>query len=548
MVSFCGRARTRDAPSTGIPGNHRLQTCCPCPTFTVHGGVPAAHAHRRHGGLVANGRVHALSTIALLFGSTLGAQPAPRKQSCVTVVSASDRRPLSGARTSLADSSASGPVVVTDASGRACLGDRDSLALQIDAVGYLPVNLTRGATAAPQVLVQPMPDGLMLQAWGGRQILAALTQALHRPEITRDSIRASGIASVLLAAQSAELQSTVSEDSTGVLVLAYVDLAPGGSRYSEVRLKYNRTPSIVLGVTTTRCGDACSRENDLAIAWAARQGGGWNPDFMALKDSNGVVTRVALDASTDASAPDSVTAPRSVTVRGVVRSNKGALLPGIDVYTADGASWTVTDARGEYQLAVPMPSGGALITTRRLGWAPAFRIVNGRTPEPLEWNPVLKSTTVLATQFVRAAGLPEALKSTRYDDFLARRARGVGQFFMAEEIWSSVSLGDVLNHARGINARMTSGSNITSISVPSCPKSQALSWIGVFVDGVDQTSMGTLGTAPEANMRGVNAAESVLARYVSAAIVGMEIYIGRTQMPGEFADPRYCAVIALWTR
>ncbi len=502
---------------------------------------------------MANGRVHALSAIALLLGgtlagSTLGAQPVPRKQSCVTVVAASDRRPLSGVRASLTDSSVSGPVAVTDAAGRACLGDRDSLALRIDAVGYLPIDLAIGSTAAPQVLVQQMPDGLISPEWGSRQILAALTHALHRPEITRDSLASSGIASVLLSAQSASLQSTVSEDSTGVLVLAYIDLATDGSRYSEVRLRYNRTQSIVLGVTTTRCGDACSRENDFAIAWAARDGGGWTPDFMALKDSSGAVTRVALDAGTAASAPDSVAPLRSVTLRGVVRSDKGALLAGIDVYTADGAVFTVTNAQGEYSLAVPMPPGGALITTRRLGWTPAFRILSRQTSDVIEWNPVLRSTTVLATQFVRAAGIPEALQSPRYNDFLARRARGVGQFFMADEIWAAQSLGDVLNRARGIRAQFLFGSNISSISVPTCPKGAFTAAIGVFVDGIDQTGIVDNGDGLEANMRSSSAAESVIARYVNSAIVGMEIFIGRTQLPAEFGGPRYCAVISLWTR
>jgi hypothetical protein len=495
-----------------------------------------------------SGSLQRLSSVVLLVGGALGAQAVARNQSCVTTIFAGDRTPLSGVRVALTDSTAGKrPVAVTDAAGRACLGARDSLGLQLDAVGYRPTTFAFGTGAAPLVLLEQLPDSTVQPALGSRQLLAALTQALHRPELTSDSATTSGIAALLDAAQSVSLQSTVTRDSTGVLVVGYVDLVPDGSRYSEVRLRYNRRQSIVFGITTTRCGDTCVREYDFAFTWVVREGGAWQPDFMAVKDSSGTTTRFGLNTVIAESMPGIPRVPSTMTVRGVVRSEKGAVLAGIDVYTADGAVWTVTDARGAYQLAVPLPPGGALITTRRIGWSPAFRILRGPASESVEWSPVLKATTVLAQQFVRAAGVPDALQSPRYDGFLARRARGIGQFFMAEEIWSAVSLGDVLNHARGITARFSFGSNINSISVPSCPKSELASRIGVFVDGVNQTSMPSFG-APEANLRGSNEPESVLARYVSAAIVGMEIFIGRTQLPPEFADPGYCAVISIWTR
>jgi hypothetical protein len=245
---------------------------------------------------------------------------------------------------------------------------------------------------------------------------------------------------------------------------------------------------------------------------------------------------------------DVVTAPQASTVRGVVRSDKGVVLAGVEVYTPNGTASAVTDERGEYELAVPTPAEGALISTRRIGWSPAFRILTRANTKPVEWSPVLKSLTVLATQFVRAAGIPDALQSPRYDAFLARRARGIGQFFMADEIWVATSLGDVLNRARGIRAKFSFGSNITSISVPSCPVGPLTSTIGVFVDGIDQTGFLSTGLTREANGRSSSAAESVLARYVTTAIVGMEIYIGRAQLPAEYGDPKYCAVISLWTR
>ncbi len=504
---------------------------------------------------MANGILGVLTLGLALASGVSAAQEAVRGQACVTLLDAVDQRAVSGARVTLANRSpAVDRVSTTSATGRACISGADSAGLQVDAVGYLPINLVIGTTAAPRILIRQMPEGTMQAEWGGRQIVAALTQILARPEIARDSALQAVLAELLRRTLAAEPKITVTSDSLGVLVLEYVDLTSDGSSYAEVRMRYHQPQAITFGVTMMRCGADCRREHDVAVAWRTRDGSGWTLDFLAVKDSTGAVARVdagatatVAPADTASAVPESRPALRTTTIRGVIQSDKGRPLAGIDVYTADGAVFTVTDANGEYALAVPMPPGGALIATRRLGWAPQFRKVSEKEIAPVQWNPRLKSVTVLATQFVRAAGIHEALQASRYDAFLARRARGVGQFFMAEEIWSSVSLGDVLNHARGITARFSFGSNINSISVPSCPKSPLSSAIGVFVDGINQTSMASRG-APEANLRGANEAESVLARYVNSAIVGMEIYIGRTQLPPEFADPRYCAVISLWTR
>ncbi len=505
-------------------------------------------------------KLGALTLGLALASGVSAAQEAVRGHACVTLLDAVNQQAVSGARVTLANRSlALDRVSTTSATGRACIAGADSAGLQVDAVGYVPINLVIGTTAAPRILIQQMPEGTMQAEWGGRQIVAALTQMLARPEIARDSSTYAVLTELLRRTVTAGPTISVTSDSLGVLVLEYIDLTSDGSSYAEVRMRYHQPQSITFGVTMMRCSADCRREHDVAGAWRARDGSGWALDFVAVKDSAGAVARVdvaRVDVDAVATAATADTAPvasenrlalRTTTIQGVIQSDKGTPMAGIDVYTADGAVFTVTDAKGEYSLAVPMPPGGALVATRRLGWAPQFRKVSENEIAPVRWNPRLKSVTILATQFVRAAGIHEALQSPRYDGFLARRARGIGQFFMAEEIWSAISLGDVLNRARGINARFSFGSNINSISVPSCPKGALTSRIGVFVDGVNQTSMPSFG-APEANLRGSNEPESVLARYVSAAIVGMEIFIGRTQLPPEFADPRYCAVISIWTR
>lgn len=487
---------------------------------------------------------------ATLLGGSLVAQNVDRAQSCVRVLDSRDSRPVAGVRVSIAGAEKE-PAAASDASGRACLADKDSVGLQIDAVGYLPIDLVLGTQRTTPVTLQRMPAGVMLQGWASRQLAAALAQALGRPEVARDSIGYNVLSLTLARMDSVPLLPTVTRDSNSVLLASFLDLATDGSRFSEIRMRYSRGASIVLGVTTTVCGEPCTREHDVAVGWTMRDDAGWAPQFMARTDSGGSVLRTSFDTgaatpppsvaiATTSAEPSTDSGTASFTIRGVIRSEKGAPLAGIDVFSADGAATTTTNDRGEYRLAVPLPPGGALITTQRLGWVPAFHKVSREDTASASWSPRLKSTAVLATRFVRAAGIPDALQSFRYDGFLARRARGVGQFFMAEEIWSATSLGDVLNRARGISAHFTYGSNLKEIRVPSCPKAAAA--VGVFVDGVDQT--GIVG-----NDGGeLNAALYVLPRYVNSAVVGMEIYIGRTQLPGEFADPRYCAVIALWTR
>jgi hypothetical protein len=222
------------------------------------------------------------------------------------------------------------------------------------------------------------------------------------------------------------------------------------------------------------------------------------------------------------------------------------MLPGIEVFSADGSASTVTNERGQYVLSMRLPPGGALLTTRRIGWAPSYRTVMRQDGATVEWSPVLASTTVLAERVVRATGVPEMLKSWRYNDFFTHRARGVGQFFMMEEIWNSISLGDVLNHGRGIRVSFSYGNKISRIVVPSCIGGD----LGVFVNGNDETAINELKVVTPAGVEvpGENTAAAVLERFVTSAIVAMELYTGHLQIPPEYANPKYCAVIALWTR
>ncbi len=481
-----------------------------------------------------------------------GQRPAPRDSACITVTNETGRYPLSGARVSLTVPSALGVLsAFADATGRACLATRDSTAFRVDALGFAPVSLALATRSAPRVRLYPLVGDVMDEEWARAQVIAALSAASRRPELQRDTFAVTVLIDLLRRAESAPLPVVISQDSTGTVVVAYVDLLPDGSRTGDVRMRFSGGARIVLGVTTTRCASDCVREFDVAVSWAPRAGAGWAPDQLARMDASGEVTRLSLDASLPDVAPTAGARwTRNVAlVRGVVRDERGRPIAGIEVYSADGSGSALTNDAGAYQLAVAMPPGGALLTTRRIGWGPQFHTVTEQDGRAVTWNPVLKSTTVLAKQLVIGTGVPELLRSSRYEGFLARRARGVGQFFMTEEIWSAVSLGDVLNRARGFHAYFKFGNRLREIRVPSCGFNQT---VAVFVDGTHETGIQefkindpSLNEAQQNENQ--NTAVNVLARYVNSAIVGMELYRG-IEKPPEFADPRFCAVIVLWTR
>jgi hypothetical protein len=92
--------------------------------------------------------------------------------------------------------------------------------------------------------------------------------------------------------------------------------------------------------------------------------------------------------------------------------------------------------------------------------------------------------------------------------------------------------------------------------------------IGVFVNGVDQTSrfglIGGLGGSGGEDQRAMAEdeaanrraaprqsyvrAEEVLSEFRVGELSAIEVYRGRGEIPGVFANPDYCAVISVWTR
>jgi hypothetical protein len=151
---------------------------------------------------------------------------------------------------------------------------------------------------------------------------------------------------------------------------------------------------------------------------------------------------------------------------------------------------------------------------------------------------------------VKSSGLPIRLASGRYDDFMARRAKGRGKYLLADEIWSTTSIGDALNRVPGVNVRMGRGGSISTVKMLRCNDGPlpGRGQVGVYVDGFERTSLpnitnGALGAGDDKDPAAV-----VLSDFLAADVIGIEIYRGISEMPAEFANSRYCAIVAIWTR
>lgn len=261
-----------------------------------------------------------------------------------------------------------------------------------------------------------------------------------------------------------------------------------------------------------------------------------------LKRSERATTTAAAAASgrrepiVSGAAPPSPTAVR-VELHGMIRDERGNALQGVEVFAADGSPPAKSGTDGRYRLPLGVTAAGALITVRRLGSIPVYRVILTADGADIAWDLNLKSAQVLAKRIVRANSLHPALQSFRFDDFLERRERGVGQFFVAEEIWATTSMGDLINHASGISATFTYGNRIRDIRVPRCGPADNL--VGVYLNGFEASNTG-LDTTQTAQL--------VLSTLMPSAVVAVEIFRGRTEIPPEYMKPQYCAVIGVWTR
>jgi hypothetical protein len=264
--------------------------------------------------------------------------------------------------------------------------------------------------------------------------------------------------------------------------------------------------------------------------------------------------------------------PGRIRICGVVRDQREQPVGDAEVVDALGDLVVRTDSSGAYLLSVPTRARSVLLTVRRLGYAPVYRTVVVRSDTAVVWHPVLRSVQRLAAAQVRASAMPAGVPARVIDELGDRYARGVGQFLLGEALWQTSDLGAALGRVPGLEVYAGRAGNISRIGALRCNRGAEQAFdtgrIGVFVNGVDQTGryglIGGLGGAAAEDQRSMSEeesanrraaprqayvrAEEVLSEFRVGELSAVEVYRGRGEIPGVFANPDYCAVISVWTR
>lgn len=256
---------------------------------------------------------------------------------------------------------------------------------------------------------------------------------------------------------------------------------------------------------------------------------------------------------------------------GVVRDDRERPIPSAEVAASLTDAVVRTDSAGRFTLVVPVSARGVLLAARAIGHAPVYRTVASARDTAVRWEPVLRGVQQLVRRTIEARGLTTAIAAQRYDELLARHAKGRGQFLIGDELWQTADLAAALGRVPGLEVYGGRAGTIQRIGALRCNRGIeqqfATGRIGVFVNGTDQTSRFALGGGREAspgdqrdmsddaNRQRVAApmtqfvtAEEVLSEFRVGELAAIEVYRGRGEIPGVFANPDYCAVISVWTR
>lgn len=213
----------------------------------------------------------------------------------------------------------------------------------------------------------------------------------------------------------------------------------------------------------------------------------------------------------------------------VIDHATGSGLAEADIQLLEGGRRVVTDSAGEYAFA-DLPAGIVRFLVRARGF-PATRVavalVRG---ERLSRIIELDSATARANpaQVLPGVSVAEAASpSPRYVDFERRRLIGRGQYLTDEELARGgyASLQDAMRGLRGVNVDCGGGSGC-AIRMARAPMRCSPEYI------IDERNDNTFG--PFTPIRD---------------IVGIEVYTGPSDVPGEFAGRSAgCGVVVVWTR
>ena len=336
----------------------------------------------------------------------------------------------------------------------------------------------------------------------------------------------------------------VLRESSVTTLSTFVDVPDSADRYTELRVAISSGSGRALfGATEMVCkGANCDRRQQVSLRWDVNDDRALVPALaMSTDGASGLVD--VFDLSRLASSPGvpARKAGRTLIVRGVVRDDKEHAVSGAQILASLVDVDARTDSTGRFLLVVRTDASAIVLTARALGHVPAFRTAAVARDTGIYWEPRLRSVQQLAERVVSEVGLPPELSSWRYDEMMARRARGQGYFIIGKEIWSSNSIGDALARVPGVRVKMRYGHTIDNIVIPQCSMQKISERfiapegkIGVWVNGYEQTRN--------------QSAEDVLAEFSVGSVIAMEVYRGASEIPAEFTGTRYCGVISVWTR
>ena len=220
------------------------------------------------------------------------------------------------------------------------------------------------------------------------------------------------------------------------------------------------------------------------------------------------------------------------TLRGVVIDRStGQGVIGAQLVLVDEKRTVVADSQGSFKI-YNLPPGRSRLVVRALGFPPRQLNVElspgAITDQPIQLDSTdagrLTSAQALPSMSVTAPSTPV---NYRLVDFERRRQNGRGQYLTEDEIAKSgaYNVADAVKNMRGVTYECGGGAGCF-VRMARAPMRCLPEYI---VDGREMNDFG-----PTTPIRD---------------IVGLEVYTGPTEVPGEYAG-RYagCGVIVIWTR
>lgn len=223
-------------------------------------------------------------------------------------------------------------------------------------------------------------------------------------------------------------------------------------------------------------------------------------------------------------------AASGATIIGTVRGDAGRPVRGAEIRLSSGRPAAITDSLGRFVIGA-LPEGTFVIRVRRLGFVAQDYPI---TLKQSQRRKVILDLPRAIVELTPVEVSATASLNSKFDEFFARRSRGMGTFISHEQIQQrSVShVAQLIQSIPGLRVRQT-GSDWAIQSqrcAPSPFESNAPKAVLLFVDGF-------FATEGLSRLDNINPAE----------VEGIEVYQGAAQLPAE-ARGRGCAAIFVWLR